>query len=91
MSDYRCFAFSNYEIDKETYNYLLPIYGICAFENGFKRNESSPFIFVNNEKCFFLWYSRRLQGDGGKMQISLIITKAVNELNRLPLLLLNYK
>lgn len=53
MSEYRCFAFSNYEIDKETYNYLLPIYGICAFENGFKRNKSSPFIFVNNEKCFF--------------------------------------
>ena len=53
MSDYRCFAFSNYEIDKEIYNYLLPIYGICAFENGFKKNESSSFIFVSEEKYFF--------------------------------------
>jgi hypothetical protein len=53
MSDYRCYAFRNYEISKEVYNYLLPIYGRCAFENGFKRDCGSPFIIERDEMYFF--------------------------------------
>lgn len=37
MGGYRCFAVSNYEIDKETYDYLLPIYGKCASITVLKR------------------------------------------------------
>lgn len=64
MGEYRCFAFSNYEIDKETYDYLLPIYGKCASDNGFKKGIDSPFIIERNEKFFFCG----TEGDYKEMQ-----------------------
>lgn len=53
MSDYRCYAFRNYEISKEEYNYLLPIYGRCAFDNGFPKVCGNPFIIEREERYFF--------------------------------------
>lgn len=50
MGMYISNAFRNYEISKEEYNYLLPIYGKCAKDNGM-RNEA--FIIERNDKYFF--------------------------------------
>jgi|GEM_PF-4822273 hypothetical protein len=53
MGGYRCFAFRNYEIGKETYDYLLPIYGKCASGTGFGKPDD-PFIFDKGGKYYFV-------------------------------------
>lgn len=39
-----------YEISKEIYNYLLPVYGKSAEYNGFKRTIDSPYIVERSDK-----------------------------------------
>lgn len=41
MGQYRNYAYRNYEISKEQYNYLLPVYGRCAYE---KRNVERKYL-----------------------------------------------
>lgn len=53
MSGYRCYAFRNYEISKEVYDYLLPVFGPCASDNGFKRDIDSPFIIKRSGVYIF--------------------------------------
>lgn len=53
MSGYRCYAFRNYEISEEIYNYLLPIYGRCALDNGFQNVCENPFIIERDGMYFF--------------------------------------
>lgn len=53
MSGYRCYAFRNYVLDKEVYDFLLRVYGPCASDNGFKRDIDSPFIIEHNGVYFF--------------------------------------
>lgn len=64
MGMYRCHAFRNYKIEKEVYDYLLPVYGPCASDNGFKRNIDSPFIVERSGIYFFCG----TQGDYKEMQ-----------------------
>lgn len=53
MGGYRGFAFRNYEISKEVFDYLMPIYGPCASDNGFKVGCGDPFIVDRNGMYFF--------------------------------------
>lgn len=53
MGMYRCHAFRNYKIEKEVYDFLLPVYGPCASDNGFKRYMDSPFIVERSGMYFF--------------------------------------
>lgn len=53
MSGYRCYAFCNYVLDKEVYDFLLPVYGSCASDNGFQRDCGDPFIIERNGMYFF--------------------------------------
>ena len=50
MSMYSSRNFNSYQITKEQYNYLLPIYGRCSKDNGFSHE---CFIAERKEGCFF--------------------------------------
>lgn len=53
MGNYSSRAFRNYGLNKEIYDFLLPVYGLCAEDNGFKRGSSDPFIVERSGMYFF--------------------------------------
>lgn len=50
---YRDFIFRNYEITREQYNYLLPVYGRCKADNGFRERPDDPFVTEKRDMCLF--------------------------------------
>lgn len=50
MGMYESWSYSSYEISKEVYDYLLPVYGICAKDNGFSCKAT---MYVRNGHYFF--------------------------------------
>lgn len=44
MGNYTSRAFRNYEITKDEHDYLLPAYGRCREDNGFRILGDGPFI-----------------------------------------------
>ena len=55
MGQYRNYAYRNYEISKEQYNYLLPVYGRCAYENVMLKESiyDNPIIIERSDKYMF--------------------------------------
>lgn len=55
MGQYRSYAYHNYEISKEQYNYMLPVYSRCAYENVMLKESiyDNPIIVERSDKYMF--------------------------------------
>ncbi len=50
MGQYKSWSFNNYEIPQKLYNYLLPVYGICAPKKDANIIErGNKFYFIGNK------------------------------------------